>query len=274
MNFSQIDIHYCEIIFKDFIFSYLCSTILSDMKKNTLLMILVAILFMVACKNEKKEVLPIGLNTHIEGDSTLYGLACDGCTDSVLVFLSGKGGDPVTYDIIDAMSQHNIIGRPHVGDWVAVLTDPEDSTKAAMVINLDELKGTWTQKKTPILKERIHNTALSEEEQARMDSAIQKMMQPVDIGFALKRHYTAAPVGMSMRSRAKNDSPVIMPMPKFYVEWHVFNGQLVLKERQFTNVEGKRTAVEKYDTASFVMMTRDSLVLRFKDGEQSYSRQH
>ena len=36
------------------------------------------------------------------GDSTLYGLACDGCTDSVLVFLSFEGGDPITFDIIEA----------------------------------------------------------------------------------------------------------------------------------------------------------------------------
>ena len=30
-----------------------------------------------------------------KGDSTLYGLACDGCTDSVVVFLPYEGGDPV-----------------------------------------------------------------------------------------------------------------------------------------------------------------------------------
>ncbi len=243
------------------------------MKKNILLMILVAVFFMAACNNDKKEVLPIGLNTSIEGDSTLYGLACDGCTDSVLVFLSGKGGDPVTYDIIDAMRQHHVIGRPRVGDWVAVLIDSEDSTKASMVINLDELKGTWTQKKKPRLKEGIPEYELSDEEQEEKDSVLRKLLQPVDIGFALKRHYTASPVGISMRSRNADDSPVVMPMPKFYVEWHVFNGNLVLKERQFADVEGKRTVVERYDTASFVMMTRDSLVLRFKDGEQSYSRQ-
>ena len=242
------------------------------MKKKSTLMILLAILLMAACKNEKKEVLPIGLNTKIEGDSTLYGLACDGCTDSVLVFLSGKGGDPVTYDIIDAMREHHVIGRPHVGDWVAVLIDPEDSTKASMVINLDELKGTWTQKKTPILKERIQDFELSDEEQAKIDSSMRKLLQPVDVGFALKRHYTATPIGVLRRSRTNEDSPVIMPILKFYVEWHVFNGQLVLKERKMAEVEGKRTFVENFDTASFVMMTSDSLVLRFKDGEQSYSR--
>ena len=41
----------------------------------------------------------VGTSTKIEGDSTRYGLACEGCTDSVLVFLPGTGGDPVTYNI-------------------------------------------------------------------------------------------------------------------------------------------------------------------------------
>ncbi len=38
----------------------------------------------------------ISLHKNLPGDSALYGLACDGCTDSVLVFLPYSGGDPDT----------------------------------------------------------------------------------------------------------------------------------------------------------------------------------
>lgn len=248
--------------------------IFAAMKKNTLFIILVAIMCLAACKKEKQEASNIGLNTSIEGDSTLYGLACDGCTDSVLVFLSGKGGDPVSYDIISAMKQRKVIGRPHVGDWVAVLVDPADTTKASMVINLDELKATWIQEVTPKMKERNGNIALSDDEKEEIDSVLKDMLKPVNIGFSLKRHYTAAAVGMPTRAQLADDSPVIMPRPKFYTNWHVFNGRLVLTEKQFGDIKNnKRTIVERYDTAAFVMMTRDSLVLQFKDGIQSYSRQ-
>ena len=253
---------------------YSLNRIFAAMKKNTLFIILVAIMCLAACKKEKQEASNIGLNTSIEGDSTLYGLACDGCTDSVLVFLSGKGGDPVSYDIISAMKQRKVIGRPHVGDWVALLVDPADSTKASMVINLDELKATWIQEVTPKMKERNGNIALSDDEKEEIDSVLKDMLKPVNIGFSLKRHYTAAAVGMPTRAQMADDSPVIMPRPKFYTNWHVFNGRLVLTEKQFGDIkDNKRTIVERYDTAAFVMMTRDSLVLQFKDGIQSYSRQ-
>ena len=67
------------------------------MRNNILLLIAAILVLFSGCgtKEEQKPEKTIGLSTNIEGDSTLYGLACDGCTDSVLVFLSGKGGDPV-----------------------------------------------------------------------------------------------------------------------------------------------------------------------------------
>ena len=269
-NEKKIKLFFCISL----TYPYLCTTKQSAMKKNTLFIILVAIMCLAACKKEKQEASNIGLNTYIEGDSTLYGLACDGCTDSVLVFLSGKGGDPVSYDIISAMKQRKVIGRPHVGDWVAVLVDPADTTKASMVINLDELKATWIQEVTPKMKERNGNIALSDDEKEEIDSVLKDMLKPVNIGFSLKRHYTAAAVGMPTRAQMADDSPVIMPRPKFYTNWHVFNGRLVLTEKQFGDIkDNKRIIVERYDTAAFVMMTRDSLVLQFKDGIQSYSRQ-
>ena len=213
----------------------------------------------------------IGTSTAIDGDSTLYGLACDGCSDSVLVFLPGKGGDPVTYDIIDAFALRRVIGRPKTGDWVAVVLNKEDSLKADMVINLDELKGQWVQLLAPVLRKKPVREGLEEEEQEEMDSLLHERLKPVEIGFALKRHYVAQPIGMLYAMTAKEDDPVVFPTPKRYMEWHVFNGRLVLKVRP-TKEDSLQNRLEVCDTAEFLMLTRDSLRLRFKDGEKGYYR--
>lgn len=244
-----------------------------EMKKITLFICLACVFFGVSCQNNnqaKSEQPTVGTSTTIEGDSTLYGLACDGCTDSVLVFLPGKGGDPVTYDILEATTSGRVIGRPQVGDWVAVIVNGADTLKADMVIDLDQLKGTWVQMVAPTLRERVQqpddpNVAVE------VDSMIKSMMKPVEMGFALKRHYTAQAVGRRQAAARNDDSPVILPMPRNYTAWHVVNGQLVLTVKENAD---DTTAVAKVenDTADFVVMMKDSLVLRFRDGERSYYR--
>ena len=89
----------------------------------------------------------------------------------------------------------------------------------------------------------------------------------MEIGFALKRHYVAQPIGMLYAMTAKEDDPVVFPTPKRYMEWHVFNGRLVLKVRP-TKEDSLKNRLEVCDTAEFLMLTRDSLRLRFKDGEK------
>jgi hypothetical protein len=59
----------------------------------------------------------INTEQNAKGDSTVYGLACDGTNDSVIVFLPNSGGDPITYDIVGAMQNHRVIGKPQIGDW-------------------------------------------------------------------------------------------------------------------------------------------------------------
>ena len=201
-------------------------------KLLSIVIISIVIGLIAACHSQQpvdEEQVNVGTSTSIEGDSTLYGLACDGCTDTVLVFLPGKGGDPITYNILDATKKGRIIGRPTVGDWVAVILNGQDPEKADMVINLDELKGTWVEQKMPVERHRMVQSAVTPEEKMIQDSIIKSLMKPIEIGFSLKRHYTAQPYGMRRRSaNADKNSPVIFPSPKFYTEWHVFNGKLVL----------------------------------------------
>jgi hypothetical protein len=220
-------------------------------------------------ENEKETV---GTSTSIEGDSTLYGLACDGCTDTVLVFLPGKGGDPVTYHILEATKKRRIIGRPMVGDWIAVILNGKDTTVADMVIDLDQLKGTWVELAYPTVKERITEVAFDEEMKAHMDSMVQAMMKPVEMGFALKRHYQAQAVGIRRSSaQMEENSPVVFPEMKHYTKWHVINGKLVLTSQE-RSLNDSVKHEEVNDTADFLFMTRDSLRLRFKEGEKGFYR--
>jgi len=251
------------------------------MKHFVLFIATIASLVCIGCSSGNKkaeEAKTVGTSTSIDGDSTLYGLACDGCTDSVLVFLPGKGGDPVTYDIINATMKHRVIGKPKVGDWVAVILNGENPRKADMVIDLDELKGTWVELVKPTRREQVAALDLDEEAKHIQDSIGESLMKPVEIGFSLKRHYTAQPFGRRFRNTASDvESPVIFPSPKFYTEWHVINGKLVLSISERVRLEhsdSTKMMVVGHDTVDFILMTKDSLRLKFKDGERGYYRKN
>jgi hypothetical protein len=172
-----------------------------------------AFLVLSSCNKPKK--LPtdedaINTEQNAKGDSTVYGLACDGTNDSVIVFLPNSGGDPITYDIVGAMQNHRVIGKPQIGDWVGLIINPKDTTEADMVIDLDELKGTWTYPVMPTMKDE---RMMSQRARKRMkgpmpDSLMQTLMVPREYGFTLKREHQASPVGMIRRATTlEDDSP-------------------------------------------------------------------
>lgn len=253
---------------------YFCSNISykrAAMKINILLIAAIIVSVLASCGSDKKDepTDAIGTSTKIEGDSTLYGLACEGCTDSVVIMLPGDCSDPVTYDIIEAMKNGRVLGRMETGAWICLTLDTGDDNVAYNVINLDQLKGTWVQSVMPTLREL--NGAMIEQDaeaKAMRDSIIEKLMVPCEIGFALKRYYTAEPVGMTRQNSADNMSPVIYPTPKRYNDWHIFNGRLVLTEAAMaadSAANDRQTA--DGDTADILLLTRDSLALRFLNGE-------
>ena len=116
-----------------------------DMRKILAFIGIVCLLFFSCSKKEQgKEHMISGfqdIEVDIKGDSMIYGLVCDGTTDSVIV-LWPFSGDPVIYDCIDAHDSHRIIGKPSIGDWVGIIRDSIDTTVVAMAIDLDQLKGT------------------------------------------------------------------------------------------------------------------------------------
>jgi len=243
------------------------------MRRHFISLAAAAIAVMLQCCGNKAAEEPaksVGLSTAIEGDSTLYGLACDGCSDSVLVFLPGQGGDPVTYSIIQARKRQRVIGRPRVGDWVCLIVNAEDKHKADLVIDLDELKGNWVSLEKPERRQLPHvgpRPKMEPEERAMMDSMMKAELQPIEIGFALKRHYTAAPIGMRAATSGDDEDRVVYPTPKRYTGWHIYNGRLVLIEQQRGGGDAQQPdTVSRNDTVDIVLMMKDSLRLRFADG--------
>lgn len=251
------------------------------MKSKTLALtaiIATATLLTAACgsKKDKRAAEDAGIisdEQNVPGDSTIYGLACDGCNDTILVFLPRSGGDPDTFNILTASKQKQVFGHPMIGDKMAVVVNRENPKVADMVIDMEEMKGKWCYMVQPRLRQRAgmnataHQQMLKEED----DSLFRKLMQPREYGFEIKSGYTARPIGMTHTMTSDEESPVEYPPLKRYREWRLYNGQLILSETR-RDTTGN-VIVTSSDTAQFVLMRRDTLVLRFANGEeQGYYR--
>ena len=245
------------------------------------MMIAVATLAMAACKKgprppKPKQDLPISMSKPAKGDHAVYGLACMGCTDSVVVMLPNAGGDPVRYNILEATRKKQVFGDIEIGDWICVVPCPDNKRSAERVIDLDKLKATWTYNVKPHLRDVSH---LSKRQQARIlanmpDSIVETYMIPRQYGFTLKRMSEAQSVGYVMQaSTVEDDSPVEYPKVPQYTEWHPYNGKLIL-------VRGRRVmsgivfnAKTTRDTLNFLYMKGDSLALQDSKGNiQGYTR--
>lgn len=226
--------------------------------KRTLLPLAIAALMVCACADTKKvpeTAVPFHYDT-LPGDSTLYGLAGDGTTDSILIMLpySCEGLD--TFDIIEAREQHRIMGRPHIGDELAVILRNDSTRQADMVVNVSTLQQKWCYMAQPVLRHQPPRPL--------PDSVMRKLMTPREYALRLMRGGTAFTMG-SRHSSSDAMSPVEYPKQKRYTGWRLFNGRLLL----FAD----STSQQAPDTADIVLMRRDSLVLRFSDHEQAFYRQ-
>lgn len=234
-----------------------------------------AITVMGACGSDKPGKGPgpkSAKDNRLAGDSCIYGLACDGCTDSVLVLLPEDEGDPIRYEIIDARHMGKVFGRPKIGDRMALLVDPEDSLVADFVIDMDQLKGTWCYTVMPQMRafENMSKRLQRRMERNMPDSLKQQLLVPREYGFTLSSNYTARPVGMVMRENAlDDDSPVVYPELKTYSEWHIWNGKLVLTHHpRGAMAQGKKAPKAINDTTTIKFLGPDSLSIEFSDGSQ------
>lgn len=223
----------------------------------------------------EEEIIP-QQETEIKGDSMVYGLSCDGTTDSVIVIYP-FGGDPVTYSCIEAKQKGRIIGKPQIGDWIGVMVNKDDSTEVDMVIDLDQLKGTWTYPVMPVMKE-LQN--MSPRMQKRMmanmpDSVKETYFVPREYGFTLKRGHVAQAVGRVRRSNSlADDSPVQYPEVRNYKEWHMLNGSLILVSGlpDMLKQDNTKQVPDKLDTLQFVYMDEDSLILTYNGARYGFHR--
>ena len=207
----------------------------------------------------------------LEGDSTIYGLACEGCNDSVVILLPGDGSDPVTYNIIDAHRHNRVMGRLKVGDWIGLMRNPADSTVADFVLNLDELKGTWCYVVMPKWRDATNMTPQAQAilEESMPDSVKEEFFVPREYGFSLKRQWTAQSVGYVRKSPLEDQSPVVYPRLLYFTEWHILNCRLVMTSREYQkkdDSEEMELAGYRNDTCDVVFLSGDSLVLA-SDGE-------
>lgn len=256
------------------------------MKTSHLLFISAVLMTIIACSKGKQEneLEQVEIQTYsyeAKGDSTFYGLACSGCTDSVLVFLPDRGGDPIYLNIINANRAHQIFGYPEVGDKMAVLLNPQDSTEVMVAIDIDQLRGTWVYQEMPTLKfqesseeiDSIRKT-VSEEALQRMDSILHSMMIPREYGYTFKRDFTMMSVGGPPRTTSLDSNlPVEYPPLKRYREWHIHNGKIIFMSGGIKTNEKNDNALATplvKDTAEFVILLRDTMAIRFGDNVRGF----
>jgi len=221
---------------------------------------------------EKQEKL---LTTTMKGDKTVYGLAFEGCNDTVIVLLPLDNSDPVTYNILDATRAGNIRGKVSIGDRLALVLDPNDKKKATLVIDLEDLMGIWCYIVMPKLKDF---TNMSNREQARKlaampDSLKQTYYIPREYGFWVKQNWMAQSVGYIREDPSVADeSPVVYPALGYFTAWHIWNGKfIIVSGTPKEDSKGNMTVVNLHnDTCDIAYLDGDSLVLSSDGASRSY----
>ncbi len=243
----------------------------------------VAALSLAACQPTSK---PANLQTNsptnqptFAGERTIHGLACEGCTDSVVVLLPSDGSDPVTYDIIDAKRNGKVLGKIKTGDWIGIVLNKTDKRVADLVLDLDQLKGIWCYIVMPKMRDY---DKMSPRLQARMmrdmpDSLKETFLIPREYGFWLKRHGEAQSVGyVQEASTLAGESPVVYPPLGYFTAWRIWNGQLVITSGTPSwDNNGTVTLTNPVnDTCSIDYLDEDSLVLSSDGITRSYYRKN
>lgn len=259
-------------IFFDILTIFAAEMIQNDMKR-TLFPLLTAALMTIACgSNETKtdNSQTVGNTDQIPGDSTIYGLACEGCTDSLLILMPLDGSDPDTFNIFNANLERKVFGRPSIGDQIAMVLNGEDSTYADIVINIDRLEGEWRYQVRPRLRRRLTDSTTVNTEPVNLpDSFVRRWLQPKEYGYDIRRDNVVRTVGTIPESEAKR-GPVEYPALKRYREWHILNGHILFRETRRDSTGNQE--VVSTDTADIILLRRDSLALRFASHEQRFYR--
>ena len=249
--------------------------------KRTFFILFSLVLLFAACghsdnNNEDKQTAGDSLSQipivqQMEGDSTIYGLACEGSNDSILVIMTSINSDPDTIDILDARINRRVFGLPDIGDQVAISMNTDKKSVADIVINIDRLKGEWCYQVMPTLRRRAGEAEGAVQFPPDFpDSLRRKWFQPREYGFELRRDNTVHPIGVQRIEAERQPGPVEYPPLKRYRQWYVYNGHILLCEANRDSLGNQQ--IISTDTADIVFLRRDTLQLRFADHEQGYYR--
>ena len=235
------------------------------MNLRNILWVILGIIVVGSCENKKQgdDFGIVEYHENVPGDSTLYGLACDGCTDSVIVILPYSGGDPDTFDIICCERNGKLYGQPRIGHRLAVTVNPNKKKEAEQVIVLDDLEQQWCFAINPVITEELP------------DSVMKSLMIPHEYSYMLKRDNQVRTIGTIYKTGiAEEQSPAVYPDVKQYNKWVLYNGKLILAFDMENAIsvgnDSLHTDKVTADTADIVMLAADTLVLRMKDGLHSF----
>lgn len=242
------------------------------MMKYRLFLILLTALMVACADNKTANDVASTDSQQVLNDSTIYGLACDGCNDTILVFLTldYDGSDPDTLRILEATRSHQVFGQIRIGDRLAIVPNAQDSTVADMVIVIEDLMGQWGRQVLPTLRERAGMEGLSrlQKENSLPDSIRELLTIPQEYTFVLKPDNMCFARGSQRAHTTDEVLPVDYPVQKRYREWHILNGQFLFTEAGTDSLGN--AVVLSTDTARLLLLTPDSLVLQFPDGPQYY----
>ena len=252
------------------------------MKKRFLLITIVtaATVILTACGHKQAPprddaALSISLQKTIPGDSTRYGLACDGCNDTLVVFLRlpYDGTDPDTLHILNAVKKRRIMGKIHIGDKLAIMRSEKDSTVADLVIVTEQMLGQWRRQIYPTLHQRADMEGNTERQKiAQLPDSIKALLEiPKEYGLDIKHDNMMFVHGAYTKNvTSDEESPVEYPKAEFFNEWKIFNGRFVMMRCEADSTGTMQVLTT--DTADVELLEADSLMLRFKDGVRSYYR--
>lgn len=224
---------------------------------------------------EAKDAETPAYTVRLQGDNAVYGLACDGCNDTVVVVLPEDNSDPVTYNIMDAKRRKRIMGKIQIGDRLCIVLNKKNKKKVDVVVDIDKLAGIWCYIVMPKMRDAGQ---LSAKAQARMmenmsDSLKETYLIPREYGFYLKRDWIASSVGYVDDTNAlAQESPVEYPPLGYFTAWHLWNGMLVITSGSPSskNSKQKKSQTLQNDTCSIDYLNGDSLVLSSDGISRSY----
>lgn len=233
---------------------------------------------LVSCNTkEMKDAEKPAYTVRLQGDSAVYGLACDGCNDTIVVVLPEDNSDPVTYNIMEAKRRKRVLGKVQIGDRLCIVLNKKNKKKADVVIDIDKLAGIWCYIVMPKMRDAGQMSAKA---QARMmnnmsDSLKETYLIPREYGFYLKRDWIASSVGYVDDNNAlAQESPVEYPPLGYFTAWHLWNGMLVITSGTPSSKNNGQIDVKSLqnDTCSIDYLYGDSLVLSSDGVSRSYYR--